>query len=103
MSIEFIHRKNNMSVEEFFKPNLKKIILAVILFAIISIQPIVPAVYVYKCPGCIYVEYHNFWMTFLGHSHKVLVTYIIFISEILISYIIACFIFFVASHSKKSN
>ena len=89
-----------MSTKEFFKPSLKKIMIAVILFAIISIQPIVPAMYQYKCLGGPSLEYHGFWLTLFGHSNKILVSYIVFISEILISYIIACFIFFIVRYKK---
>jgi len=109
-SFNNIHIINShlMSVE-FFKPTTAKAILTIVILVILSFLPIIPAVYIYKCPGCVYTEYHSLWKTLDGLSGTVSLsvgftainlTYIIIALEILIPYPISCLIIFLLRKLK---
>ena len=90
-----------MNLKSFLKFNWNKIITFLILFGGISFLSIVPAIYQYKCLGCIYIEYHNFWYTLIGHGFKNLASISIMLLEILVSYILACVVVIIFNRSKK--
>ncbi|MBU0761240.1 MAG: hypothetical protein KJ600_02025 [Nanoarchaeota archaeon] len=94
---------------EFFKPTTAKAILAIAMFIIISFLPIVPAIYVYKCPGCVYTEYHSLWRTLDSLSGTVNLsvgftainlTYLIIIIELILPYMLSCLIIFLIKKFK---
>ena len=95
----FVRRNKNM--EKLKKVNWRKIIIFIFLFGCISFLKIVPAVYIYKCPGCSAIEYHSFWLTLFGHGIKSLMPISVMILEILISYALTCFIVIIWNKLKK--
>jgi hypothetical protein len=77
----------------FLKINLRKIVIFIVLILVFSYLPIIPAIYHYKCVGCNFLEYRNFWMTEWGiNSTFTVYTYLVIILEILVAYLLSCVI-----------
>ena len=73
-------------------PTILKLVFFFILVVVFSFIPLIPVYCIYKCPGCFGVENTGLIGAIFGDCKSVSTTYLIVIGQIILSYIIACFV-----------
>jgi len=80
--------------QSILRPNTHNTILAVIVFLVLASLPLIPILRIYRCPGCIWLEFHPLWWVVTNASpfEYIPATYVAILLVLILPYFIACLI-----------